>query len=437
VALPRMLLDAQGRSSDGRLAPLRRYATARTSPLLPGLQLTWADLHNHTVLSDGAGEPEDAYATMRAAGVDVAAVTDHAATGRYPVHLAREDRAHVATVSSLDAARWERAARAADAADDPEVFTALRGFEWTSPHMGHANVWLSADWVDPPGSGAHPSGRGPHGRVPPGPTMRGFHDWLLAGGPDGGVDGLLGLNHPGREGGRFEDFVLEPALQQRLVSLEVFNRHEDYLFEGVDRGRVSPLVACLDAGWTPGLLGVSDHHDQEWGALEDAGRAGLFLPRLTRDGVRQGLLSRLFFATREAGLRLVVTAASGEGPPVPMGAALAHTTGTVRLRVDLDRLPAPGVDADGLRGRRVLVQVLQTGSPLPRVVAAEQLRVDGSTDPGADTVHELAVPVSAEDGDWLVVRVVDPDGRADRRASGDYRVGRALAYAAPFWLRPG
>ena len=409
--------------------PLLRWATRRTSPLLPGQRLAWADLHNHTLLSDGDGPPEDAYRVMREAGVDVAAVTDHAASGRLVVHLAREDRSHVAGTTSVDDADWARLARAADAADEPGAFVALRGFEWSSPVLGHVNVWGSQDWVDPVSSGATPTGTGPYGDTPEGVTMAGFHAWLHR-----ETDAPFGLNHPGREPGRFAQFAHDPALTARLVGLEMFNRDEDYLFEGVDRGEPSPLVACLAAGWRPGLLGVSDHHGTAWGRTEGDGRTGLYLPALSREAADAGLRARRTFATREPGLRLAVTASGGDGPPVAMGGTLPAPAGAeVRLDVDLDRLPAPGQREEGLRGRRVLLQVLTPGPALPTVREQVEHRVPDGDDPDAATT--TSVRVRPEEGDaWAVMRVVDPDRPADRRATGDLAAGRTLAYASPFSL---
>ena len=44
------------------------WGTSRASRLFPGWWLAHADLHNHTRLSDGAGDPRLAFASMRAAG---------------------------------------------------------------------------------------------------------------------------------------------------------------------------------------------------------------------------------------------------------------------------------------------------------------------------------------------------------------------------------
>jgi hypothetical protein len=54
---------------------------ARLSRITRGTLLVHADLHNHTVLSDGAGDPAAAFPSMRDAGLDVAALTDHAIRG--------------------------------------------------------------------------------------------------------------------------------------------------------------------------------------------------------------------------------------------------------------------------------------------------------------------------------------------------------------------
>src|SRR5687768_7367196 len=64
------------------LGPSPEFATSRRSRLFPGTALAHADLHNHTLYSDGDGDPALAFASMRAAGVDVAALTDHATVGK-------------------------------------------------------------------------------------------------------------------------------------------------------------------------------------------------------------------------------------------------------------------------------------------------------------------------------------------------------------------
>jgi hypothetical protein len=50
------------------LGPTQEFSTSRRSRLFPGTRLVHADLHNHTLYSDGDGDPARAFASMRAAG---------------------------------------------------------------------------------------------------------------------------------------------------------------------------------------------------------------------------------------------------------------------------------------------------------------------------------------------------------------------------------
>jgi hypothetical protein len=236
----------------------------------------------------------------------------------------------------------------------------------------------------------------------------------------GGLDGLSGFNHPGREPGRFSSFSYDAALRERMVSMEIFNRGEDYLFEGTDVGRVSPLTQCLDAGWRVGLLGVSDEHGTDWGYPDGKGRTGLYVRRLTRAGVREAMEARRFFSTRLRGLRF-----GGSANGTQMGSALRLRKGPVRFLVDVDRGPA-------WYGKALQVQVLTTGTPLPTVLHSEAFTV-----PTDGSLISFTAPVDAEAGRWLVLRLSDPAEPADRRAPASYRpFGNAVAYTAPFFLEP-
>src|SRR5688500_521829 len=61
-----------------RTGPRLATGAARRSRITGGTTLVHADLHNHTLLSDGDGDPALAFDSMRSAGLDVAALTDHA-----------------------------------------------------------------------------------------------------------------------------------------------------------------------------------------------------------------------------------------------------------------------------------------------------------------------------------------------------------------------
>ena len=416
-------------------------AATRASRLFPGsgLSLVHADLHNHTLLSDGSGDAANAFSSMRSWGLDVAAITDHATTGKLGANCGA-----CGEVSGIDEAEWQRIQALADA-ENHDGFVAMRGFEWSSPQLGHMNVWMSSTWTDPLTCGAvdaesvgafflHEGGSsvpasGPLNSVlrtspTAGVSMTGFYDWLAAD-PSrpvlgGGSDGIAGFNHPGREGGRFGFFKYDPRLANRVVSMELFNRGEDYLFEQVPTAP-SPMVECLDKGWKVGFTGVTDEHGTNWGEPDGKGRTGLWIKgELNRASVREAMTARRFFCTREKGLRMD---ASLKG--VQMGGRVTHTSGVVPISVDLDK----GSD---WWGRNVRIQVLQTGRPLPTIVH----EVDAVVPTDAQAPIAFDCPINRANGEWVVVRVTDPAVGGDGRANGTAfaSAGRAIAYASPFFL---
>src|SRR5688572_27181011 len=176
---------------------------ARASRITQGTTLVHADLHNHTLLSDGDGDPALAFASMRAAGLDVAAITDHTT---------------LFAIEGLSSREWDRVGALADAADDPGNYTAIRGFEWSHPLLGHVNVWFTPNFTDLGQSS----------------SMGRLYSWIT------GSGGVAGFNHPGREILRFEDFALNAAAVAPMVSMEIFNRGDDYLFDGWSSGQSSP-----------------------------------------------------------------------------------------------------------------------------------------------------------------------------------------------------
>jgi len=384
------------------------WGTSRRSRLFPGPWLVHADLHNHTWLSDGAGDPGHAFGCLRAAGLDVAAITDHS----------RWASAFLGLVGApgwtgIDGRAWRRTASLADAANLDGEFVALRGFEWSHFLYGHMNVWGSQRFTDP---------------LRTFPTMGRFWRWLET----RGDEGLITFNHPGTGRLRFGRFGYRPALADRLVGLEIFNKTDEYLFKDTDRGGESPLNQCLDAGWRVGLLGVTDEHGADWGVPEGKGRAGLYVRELTRWGVLEALAARRLFASRVKGLRVdaaLTSLAAGsklarDRPAARMGTAVAHSRGPVRIQVDLDR-------GQAWWGRRLNVQVLRPGPRLPTLAAALDVRLPSPDEP----VIAFEVDLDPGDGNWLVLRVSDPSQPADPRATGQYaRLGRGIAYTSPFWL---
>ena len=134
------------------------WGTSRASRLFPGSWLAHADLHNHTRLSDGAGDPRLAFGSMRAAGLDVAALTDHSRWASLFLDLTKAPG-----WTGIDPRAWRQTNALAEAANTDGAFVALHGFEWSHAAFGHMNVWDSERFTDPLRSA---------------PTMGRFWRWL-------------------------------------------------------------------------------------------------------------------------------------------------------------------------------------------------------------------------------------------------------------------
>lgn len=384
-----------------------------------GLLLAVADLHNHSLFSDGDGDPEAAFTQMRQAGLHVAALTDHSSIPRHAISgLSREaypDDAALAVARtaphSIDDAEWKRTGEIADAHDVPGEFTALRGFEWTEPWLGHVNVWFSDSYVPVTSPG----------------SLTDLFTFL----DDAEPAALFGYNHPGREPGDLAGYARpDGEVSARMVALEVFNRRDDYLFparRGLDR---SPIVDCLDAGWRPALIGCSDEHGRDY-ALVGKGRTGLWVDELSRAGVREALLARRAFATREVQARLDArldgVRSGGSVSPVR---TTDGSTATAELAVDLS---VPAHD-----GRPVELQLLTGSGGAVRVL--DRRTVD------CGQVHRYPVDLPPRTR-WLLLRVADPargyTGQRGGRAAPRWMAASfadhpcatwALAYASPWYL---
>ena len=165
-----------------RLEQPDAWGTSRVSRLFPGSWLAHADLHNHTWLSDGAGDPRLAFGSMRDAGLDVAALTDHSRWASVFLDLRKAPG-----WTGIDGRAWRQTIALAEAANADGEFVALHGFEWSHAAFGHMNVWDSERFTDPLRSA---------------PTMGRFWRWLER----SGADGLAGFNHPGTGRLRFANF---------------------------------------------------------------------------------------------------------------------------------------------------------------------------------------------------------------------------------------
>ncbi len=413
---------------------------ARASALDPtnGLFMVQTDLHNHSLISgDAFGDPYTALDQMRARGIDVACMTEHAISGKGHGELTcpghEEGGCH--TVQGINDSDWEVMAEIADEAYDPGTFVSFRAFEWSTPTVGHLNVWFSREYTDAVREFAFftPPAAAEIDRIAPVPseivdnfealpdiaTMRLFYDWLAAD-PDreyrgGGNDGIACFNHP-NDFGNFQDFRYSLAAAPHVVSFEALNMDRDFFWHRADEGKPNPFNLCLNNGWRVGFTGVSDEHSTEFGR-DGMARGGLWVSELTRAGVRVALESRRSFATFEPGLRLDATANG-----TPMGSALAHDEGVLEIEVDLDRGPE-------WAGTELVIEAIRPGDDGPTLAGSFPVTV------GAP--FALEVSAARADGDWVFLRITDPARDPHPAATGEYvDHGGVVAYTSPWFFDP-
>lgn len=436
------------RSLAAPLAPRLSSGAARTSRLASssGLFLVETDLHNHTLISgDALGDPGDALRQMRAAGIDVACLTEHAISGRGHGELTcpghQQGGCH--TVEGINETDWQTMRYIADVAYEPGAFVSFRGFEYSTPTVGHLNVWFSREFTDGLQQRAFVTPRAiseVDRLIPPTQpivdlfehapdiaTIRPFYDWLASAPGSapfgGGNDGLACFNHP-NDFGDFEAWTYHAGAAQRVTLFEALNTNGyngDFFWYGADRNMPNPFNACLNAGWRVGFTGVSDEHSTLFGRPGMA-RGGLWVAATTRSAVQTAIAARRSFATLETGLRLDATANGA-----PMGSTLVHSAGPVTIALDVDRGPA-------WAGQKQLwAQVVRPGAGGPTLALEHSFTVPAPGDPAVTIV----VPVDRADGDWLFVRLVDPDRPKHPNAPSldpfEAR-GGVLAYASPWFL---
>ncbi len=337
---------------------------AQTNPLWVSAEaprVRWADLHGHSVHSDGTGTPDDFYRYARdVAALDVAALTDH-------------DHWGIPFLDEMPEV-WEEIQDTAARFHDPGRFVVLVGYEWTSWMYGHrhvlhfenrAELLSSIDEATDTPAELWKALRGK-------PALTFAHhsagdpiatDWSFA-----------------------PDPLLEPVTE--VASVHGNSESPD---------APTPLRGGIPGNWVPdalakgyklGFVGSGDSHDGHPGlahlASGTGGLAAIVTEDLTRAAVRQALLDRHCYATN--GPRIV-------------------------LAVDLDGEPAGRTLPAGEAGRLSIrahgtapidrVTLVSGGHPVASVPGEGRLDVAFGGDVGP-----------FEPGEHVYVRVVQEDGGA-------------------------
>jgi hypothetical protein len=412
---------------------------SRLSKLGGPLFIVHSDLHNHSLISgDALGDPNGALAAIKARGIDVACMTEHAVSGKdhgqYTCPEWHEGGCRF--VEGINANDWAAMAKIADAAYLPGEFVSFRGFEYSTPTVGHINVWFGSEFTDPAHEGALATPRAvseawrvfPQSKpvadqfqnAPDTALITPFYDWLSSAPGSlpfgGGNDAIAGFNHPGYFG-NFQDFLFHQRAASHMKLIETFNpinSDPDYFWYGADKGLPNPFNACFNAGWRVGFTGVSDEHSGVYGQ-EGKGRGGLWVSDLTREGVRAAIESKRTFSTIEPALRLDATANG-----VPMGSSMPSPSGPVTILLDIARGP-DWVD------KPLTVEAVGPGQNGPRLLNAFPITVPSDDQP------PVTLTVQPQ-GAWLFLRIIDPDRPNHPLAKAPFNNGGAFAYASPWFF---
>lgn len=273
-------------------------------------RLVWGDLHGHTHLSDGTGRPDDYFRYAKeVARLDVAALTDHDHWGTHPL--------------VLDPEATRRVFETTDAAESPDRFVTLPGYEWTSWLHGHRHVLH----FDPVGATPHPEIFSAVDAA----TDRPDELWAALRGRDVLTFAHHSAGDPVATNWRFRP---DPELEPVTEIASVHGQSESMEMPMPVRGGLPGwfVLDTLLAGYRLGFIGSGDSHDGHPGLAEIAGGhgglAGLFVDRLDRAAVKETLRRRHTFATN--GIRPFFEVSIDD---VPMGGTFVASGREHRLRV--------------------------------------------------------------------------------------------------------
>jgi hypothetical protein len=253
-------------------------------------------LHAHSELSDGEGDPIEAYTfAYVVGGLDFFALTDH---GELLDTWPWEEE-------------WEDLVSAAEALYQPGTYVTLWGFEWSNPILGHINVLNTPDYTSSISDF----------------SITELYDWL-----SDRPEGFGRFNHPGEYDGQsleFSHLELYPAAVPQMVGIETWNGNNSFDEYYYDGGWVSDYSYWDEGnlqGWYLGALGGQDNHHRDWGTLNDF-RIAVLAAELTREHIIDAYLNRRFYATEDKDLYLDLRC---QGYPIgsgfqgyPMGSRLS------------------------------------------------------------------------------------------------------------------
>jgi hypothetical protein len=257
-------------------------------------------IHNHTSYSDGTSNPDTAFTSGQARGLDFMAVSDHS--------------------HSVNDAEWADTLAQAKSHTVDGTYVALRGAEYTNGTEGHINVFNTT---------RHPVRSDTTATCTTcdyTPALSDFYDWLAQHPEATGM-----FNHPGWM--NFNDWQYRADAEPMMQLLEVGNGAYSYYVWTEEEYR-----KALDYGWRVGPSNNGDTHSDEW-AIDNPGRTGIWATELTYNGVLEAMDTMRTFATEDGNFEIYL-----KGDGAWMGETIPND-GTIDFEVYVYDPDGPGGDS--------------------------------------------------------------------------------------------
>ncbi|MDX9882950.1 MAG: CehA/McbA family metallohydrolase [Prolixibacteraceae bacterium] len=255
-------------------------AEAEKKPSIKKLNYYFGDLHQHTTLSDGDLDIEEAIKYIKEKKVlDFVAISDHSQYFDFPDEWGKSQN-------------WKKVQETTAKYNEDGVFIALPSFEWSKNSetgtggKGHINVYNTSWWATA------------NQEVM---SLENFYQKLV-----GSPGALAMFNHPSKT--NFKNFgFYNTSIDERMVLFEIATRSGRPTFVP----RFENYVYALDKGWRLAPADNTDTHKGFWWAENCFGRTAVIATELSREAIYEALRNRQAYATYDKNLKINF-AANGE-----------------------------------------------------------------------------------------------------------------------------
>ena len=276
----------------------------------PRENLYWADIHGHTIMTDGVRSAEEYYYFGRDEGfLDICALSDH-------------------TEYYLTDYMWDYFTAVTNGFYKPGKFVTLLGFEWTYNKLGHRNLYF-------------PGNKAPRIRHtdPKYSTLEALYKFARD-------NGAIAIPHHSASNRMGCDWSLghDPEVERLVETYSIWGSSERTLpddhprlkvfgLSGKDNGR--HVVDALNRGYKFGIMAAGDIHDGRPGHSSHrasvgqlGGLMGVWAKDLTRESVFEAMWNRRVYGT--SGVRIFLKFSMAGSP---MGSTV-NRRGTVPVVVE-------------------------------------------------------------------------------------------------------